>query len=92
MARPRRPLADKAYDAASLRARLKARRIRAVIPSTQSRKPPFRPDRKAYRRRNLIERLRGRLRNRPRLATRCDRLPRNHLAGTALASSASTGT
>ena len=76
----------------TLRRWLKRRRIKAAIPSTQSRKPSFRPDRKAYRRRNLIERLQGRLRNRPRLATRCERLPRNHLASTALASSASTGT
>ena len=70
----------------TLRRWLKRRRIKAVIPSTQSRKPSFRPDRKAYRRRNLIERLQGRLRNRPRLATRCDRPARNYLAGLALVS------
>ena len=41
-------------------------------------------DRAAYRRRNLIERLFGRLKNWRRLAIRYDRLARNYLAALAL--------
>ena len=45
-------LADKAYDADSLRRWLKHRKIRAAIPSTASRRTPYPLDRAAYRRRN----------------------------------------
>jgi transposase len=81
----RRLIADKAYDADSLRRWLKARRIQAVIPSTATRTRPYPLDRAAYRRRNLIERLFGRLKNWRRIATRYDRLARNYMAGLALA-------
>jgi len=68
--RPKRLIADKAYDAMTLRRWLKQRRIRAVIPSLATRTFPFPLDRKAYRRRNVIERLWGRLKNWRRIATR----------------------
>ena len=42
-------------------------------------------NRRAYRRRNGIERLFCRLKNWRRIATRYDRLARNYLAGLALA-------
>lgn len=87
--RPKRLLADKAYDANSVRKWLKVRRIRAVIPSTATRTNPYPLDRKAYRRRNLIERFFGRLKNWRRIATRYDRLARNYLAAIALASTVS---
>jgi Transposase DDE domain len=54
---PKHLIADKAYDADSLRNWLKFRRIKAVIPSTETRTVPFPLDRAVYRRRNLIERL-----------------------------------
>ena len=54
---PEHLIADKAYDADSLRNWLKFRRIKAVIPSTASRTVPYPLDRAVYRRRNLIERL-----------------------------------
>ena len=73
-ARPNRLIADKAYDADSLRSWLKIRRIQAVIPSTTTRTVPYPLDRAVYRRRNLIERLFCRLKNWRRLATRYDRL------------------
>ena len=73
--KPKRLIADKAYDAMILRRWLKRRRIRAVIPS-----------RKAYKRRNVIERLWCRLKNWRRIATRYDRLARNYMAGLALVS------
>ena len=86
VAPPKRPIADKAYDAMILRRWLKRRRIRAVIPSLATRTFPFPLDRKAYKRRNVIERLWGRLKNWRRIATRYDRLARNYMAGVALVS------
>ena len=82
---PKRLIADKAYDAERLRRWLAERRIKAVIPSTASRTVPYPLDRRAYRRRNQIERLFCRLKNWRRIATRYDRLACNCLAGLALA-------
>jgi transposase len=84
VAPPKRLIADKAYDVDSLRTWLKTQRIKAVIPSTATRTVPYPLDRAAYRRRNLIERLFGRLKNWRRIATRYDRLARNYLAALAL--------
>lgn len=81
----RRLLADKAYDADSLRNWLKRHRIKAVIPSTASRRTPYPLDRRIYRRRNVIERLFCRLKNWRRVATRYDRHASNYLAALALA-------
>ena len=81
---PKHLIADKAYDADSLRSWLRFRRIKAVIPSTATRTVPYPLDRAVYRRRNLIERLFCRLKNWRRLATRYDRLARNYLAALAL--------
>ena len=84
VAPPKRLLADKAYDADSLRDWLKAHRITAVIPSSKARTVPYPYSRRAYRRRNVIERLFCRLKNWRRIATRYDRLADNYLAGVAL--------
>jgi len=81
---PRRLIADKAYDADKLRSWLRARRIKAVIPSNATRRTPYPLDRVAYRRRNVIERMFGKLKNWRRIATRYDRLARNYLAAIAL--------
>ena len=87
VARPtKRLLADKAYDADSLRGWLARRKIKAVIPSSAARKTPYPLDRKAYRRRNVIERLFCRLKNWRRIPTRYDRLATNYLAAIALVS------
>ena len=83
-AKPKRLLADKAYDADRLRRWLKQRRIRAAIPSTASRRTPYPLDRAASKRRNVIERLFCTLNNWRRVATRSDRLARNSLSGLAL--------
>ena len=81
IARPaRRLLADKAYDADSLRQWLTKAKITAVIPSSAARRTPYPLDRKAYRRRNVIERLFCRLKNWRRIATRYDRLATNYLS------------
>ncbi|MGL5837105.1 MAG: IS5 family transposase [Sphingorhabdus sp.] len=85
VARPtKRLLADKAYDADSLRQWLAKAKIKAVIPSSAARKTPYPLDRKAYRRRNVIERLFCKLKNWRRIATRYDRLANNYLSAIAL--------
>ena len=71
---PKRLIADKAYDAQSLRDWLKSHRVIATIPSTATRTVPYKHSRIAYRRRNRIERLFGHLKNWRRVATRYDRL------------------
>ncbi len=60
------------------------RRIEAVIRSTATRAVPCPLDRRAYARRDLVERPFCRLKNPRRLATRYDRLARDHLAAFAL--------
>lgn len=80
----RRLIADKACDADRLRRWRDERRIKAVIPSTASRKTPCPLDRRAYRRRNIIERFFCRLKNWRRIATRYDRHAANYLATIAL--------
>jgi transposase len=81
--KPKRLLADKAYDADSLRHWLKRRK--AVIPSTTTRRRPYPLDQKIYRRRNVIERMFCKLKNWRRIATRYDRHAQNYLSGLALA-------
>ena len=81
----RRLLADKAYDAEHFRIYLNQRNIQAVIPSTASRTVPYPLDAKAYKRRNIVERFFCKLKNWRRIATRYDRLARNHMATIALA-------
>jgi transposase len=83
VAKPKRLLADKAYDADSLRRWLKNRKIRAA--STAARRTPYPLDRAAYKRRNVIERMFCKLKNWRRIATRYDRLARNYLSSLALA-------
>lgn len=68
---PRRPIADTAYDAQSLRDWLKSHRVIATIPSTATRTVPYKHNRIAYRRRNRIECLFGSSRE---LAARRDSL------------------
>ncbi len=82
---PTRLLADKGYDANSLRDRLEATKTQAVIPSTRSRKVPIPYDTKAYRDRNLIERAFCRLKDWRRIATRYDKLAINFASAVAIA-------
>lgn len=80
-----RLLADKAYDTNRLRSVLAAQGVEAVIPSIARRKPLIPHDREAYRQRNRIERMFGRLKDFRRIATRYDKLARNFLSGVNLA-------
>jgi transposase len=57
VARSRRLIADKAFDADSLLRWLQDRRIKAVVPSTTTRTVSYPPDHRAYKRRDVIERL-----------------------------------
>jgi transposase len=82
---PRRLLADRAYDARSLRDWLAERRVKAVIPPNPTRKHPHAYDPKAYKSRNLIERMFCRLKDWRRIATRYDKLAANFAAAVMLA-------
>ena len=77
-------IADRGYDANSLRRLLAERGAEAIIPSTRSRKCAIPYDAFVYRQRNLIERMFGRLKDFRRIATRYDKLARNFLAGVVL--------
>ncbi len=82
---PARLLADKGYDANSLRDRLAATETEAVIPSTRSRKIAIPYDAEAYRGRNHIERAFCRLKDCRRIATRYDKLAINFASAVAIA-------
>jgi transposase len=84
LAPTRRLIADKAYDADRLRTWLQDKGIEAVIPGRAARAIAYPLNRAAYRRRNSIERLFGRLKNWKRIATRYDRLAVNYLAAIVL--------
>jgi transposase len=83
----KRLIADKAYDANSLRQLLAGQGAKAVIPSTTSRNRPIPYNKTIYRQRNLIERMFARLKDFRRLATRYDKLARNFLAGALIVAS-----
>ena len=82
---PRRLLADRAYDANSLRNWLAERRVKAVIPPNPTRKHPHKYDAKAYKGRNLIERMFCRLKDFRRIATRYDKRADIYLSAILLA-------
>lgn len=81
----RRLLADRGYDANHLRRLLASRGTEAVIPSTTARRTPIPHDSQAYKERNRVERMWGRLKDFRRVATRYDKLARNYLATTLIA-------
>lgn len=70
---PRQLVADRAYDARSLRDWLAERGAEPVIPPNPTRKHPHSYDAKAYKRCNLIERMFCRLKDFRRIATRYDK-------------------
>lgn len=81
----KRLLADRAYDATGLRDWLAARGTKAVIPPNPTRKHPHRYDAKAYKARNLIERMFCRLKDFRRIATRYDKRADVYLSAILLA-------
>ena len=73
--RPRRLAGDKGYSFDRIRNWLRRHRIDAVIPYRSNQKPSRKPfDRKAYRRRNVVERCVGWLKEHRRIATRFEKL------------------
>ena len=81
----RRLLADRGYDAGSLRRRLAQAQTEAVIPSTRSRKLSIPYNTEACKARNLIERAFCRLKDWRRIATRYDKLAINFASAVAIA-------
>jgi transposase len=83
--RPKAVAGDKGYSYARVRAYLRRRKIKAVIPTRkdQRRRPGF--DKEAYRRRNVVERCVNWLKESRALATRFDKLAVNYLATVKLA-------
>lgn len=73
--RPRRVVGDKGYSSPTASKRLRARRIRPVIPTRKGdkRQPAF--DKAAYRERDRVERLINRLKQFRRIATRYEEGP-----------------
>ena len=78
-------LADKGYDANSLRKHQRERAIVPVIPDRSNRQRPIRYDTMRYKSRHLIENAFCRLKDFRRVATRYDKLARNFLSAVALA-------
>jgi transposase len=83
--RLKRLVADRAYDANSLRRDLKAACILPVIPGTRCRKRPVRYDPLQYRERWRIEAAFCRLKDFRRVATRYDKLAADFASAVALA-------
>jgi len=77
-------LADKGYDTNAIRAFLEQRDIKAVIPSKSNRKKKIPHDENAYKKRNVVERCFGRLKDFRRIATRYDKLAQNFLSALCL--------
>lgn len=84
LAPTKRLIADKASDADRLRQWLAEHSIEAVIPARSTRTSVYPVNKTAYRRRNVIERMIGRLKNWKRIATRYDRLAVNFMAAIVL--------
>jgi transposase len=84
--KPDAVIADEASSAAWLLEALRRKGITPIIPSRsdQPTNPDF--DREAYRRRNLVERLVGKLKQFRRVATRYEKLDPHYLAFVQIAS------
>ena len=78
-------LADRGYDADWFRETLVDKGTKPCIPGRKSRKKAAKYDKRRYKRRNRIERMFGRLKDRRRVATRYDRSPTVFLSAIALA-------
>lgn len=83
--RPRRLAGDKGYSYERIRRYLQRRGIRSVIPTRKDQRANPRFDKSTYRRRNVIERAIGWLKEHRRLATRFEKLATHFLAMVKLA-------
>lgn len=83
--RPERLAADKGYSYDRVRSWLRRHRINAIIPTRDDPRDPFQRrdpnfDKPTYRRRNIIERCIGWLKESRRVVTRFEKLAVNFLA------------
>ena len=78
-------LADRGYDADSIREKMEVRHVLTQIPMRKSRKMRVGVDHSLYSLRNLVERCFNKLKNARRVATRYDRCPKVFLSAVALA-------
>jgi transposase len=78
--RPRRVAGDRGYSSPTARQRIRRRGIRPLIPTRKDQPRQRQFDRPAYRRRNRVERLIGRLKHFRRIATRYEKRAANYLA------------
>jgi len=83
--RPKALVGDKGYNSSKLRRYLRSRQIRPVIPTYKNQKPDPAFDKNLYRKRNVVERCIGWLKNYRRIATRFEKLAICYLAMTKLA-------
>jgi transposase len=83
--RPKRVAGDKGYSYRFVRRMLRERRIAPLIPTRSDQPADPRFDREAYKRRNVVERLVGWLKERRRLCTRFEKLADSYLAMVKLA-------
>jgi transposase len=83
--RPASVVGDRGYSARRVRADLRRRGIRPIIPQLRTEKTPRLMDWGMYRERNVVERLVGRLKEYRRIATRYDKLAASYLAFVQLA-------
>ena len=83
--RPAKLAGDKGYSYLSIRRYLARRGIGAVIPTRKGQRANPRFDKATYRRRNVVERCVGWLKENRRLATRYEKLAVNYLAVVKLA-------
>ena len=72
-------LADRGYDADSIRETMEKRNVLPIIPMRKSRKKRVGVDRSLYRLRNLVERCFNKLKNARRVATRYDKTAESFL-------------
>ena len=83
--RPEAVAGDRGYSFPSLRACLRRRGVKAVIPTRKDQPPQPRFDKDSCRERNAVERLFGRLKARRRIATRYEKLAATYRAMLTLA-------
>ena len=79
-------IADRGYDSDALRAFIKKRGAKPVIPPKKNRTVQYRYDKLLYKARNRVERFFCRLKDFRRVATRYDRQPYTFMAAVLLAS------
>lgn len=77
--RPDRLAGDKGYSSRKIRQGLKARSIKPVIPTKNNERPDPAFDKKTYRKRNIIERCIGWIKESRRIATRYEKLAIHYL-------------